>query len=574
MKKFLLIFVLVAVGNCGSLLENRGIVDIGRKSSPTEIEVPKTLISVDSTLNIVPNKTIYTDRLQSDLFTCENDFLGTATCPEVKSDCPTNEQYYDGFSTKHPIEKNYQSICPAGTIKSNDRCYVDENRDGIKDSYRRYALEVISHGVIHTGNWHPVVPVPPPNSQTNRPDYEAAKGTYNISVPKNSYSKVSIISETARRGCHHFIQANIDLNGVRKITKAVEYVNQCNGYWTFATAETFNSTDSLTISYNNLFVYRSMTTQVTSSSRRPVIKATTRICKIGKMRLIDGVTMCFEDCPSGYTSSENEFCKKDTECPIDAIKQSDGTCKMNYDWYSYHCEDNNNRYENPWVVINPGNDCGSTSCTNVPTPPTNNCARLDYICPSDPDALCGKTASAAPDCKAGFTWNLGRCERDEKYCGTSTYNSAKEVCEDTAIISKECVNPTDVYNEVNNRCESGNLVCPDGLYDSFLGKCTNLKKRSCENSGFTYVLLTDSCINPIAPTCEDSNYIYDTEKEICIAPIDICPANEEYDEISSRCRRSLCNIEGTTDNNSRCETINQCNGTLTSAGACIPSALQ
>ncbi|WP_294961509.1 hypothetical protein [Sulfurimonas sp.] len=75
-----------------------GIVDIGHKEESSEIEVPKERIISEPNMSTSENKLTYQKRIQSEKFDCETDFLGTETCTQQQTVCPSYGEYEDGYS--------------------------------------------------------------------------------------------------------------------------------------------------------------------------------------------------------------------------------------------------------------------------------------------------------------------------------------------------------------------------------------------------------------------------------------------------------------------------------------------
>jgi hypothetical protein len=54
----------------------------------------------------------------------------------------------------------------------------------------------------------------------------------------------------------------------------------------------------------------------------------------------------------------------------------------------------------------------------------------------------------------------------------------------------------------------------------------------------------------------------------------VCATGKTYNNATNKCEEKMCGELNTKDNNSRCETSNQCDGTLISNGKCIPNVVQ
>ena len=91
--------------------------------------------------------------------------------------------------------------------------------------------------------------------------------------------------------------------------------------------------------------------------------------------------------------------------------------KKKYDFYNYKCDDSTNVYGNKWSIIEQGGDCGEYSLRidtdgdgikdrcNSPTPPNNNCHRINYSCPIDSNKICSQKEVVA-DYNDFYKWSV------------------------------------------------------------------------------------------------------------------------------------------------------------------------
>lgn len=400
-------------------LLNNGIIDIGHFSTSTLVEVPKDEILTDPSTKIVPNKLTYNERLQSEKYECETDFLNTETCIVQQNICPSSTEYADGYSIVNHANKSLYKLCKIGHIKDGNKCYIDENKDGLKD-YSYYA---------RTG-----------------------------------------------------------------------------GY---------------------------------------------------KTEEISGKTYYYLD----------------PECPSNTDEQSDGSCTMKYNWYSYLCPTDINKYGAIWKAKDTGSDCGNLSCTNSITPPKDNCVRATYTCPLNPNQKCGKTLNTISSCESGYTWNNNRCERIESFCGSSVYNATLDICQDITHYSKLCSDSNQTYNPSTDLCETKQVACENGKFDKKVNSCVMDFIPVCEIQGYVYNSISDTCENPTLPICK-TQYNFESSTGDCKGEMTMCETGYIYNEEIDRCEKELCNILNTNDSGTRCETQALCDGVITQNGNCIPNTLR
>lgn len=234
-------------------------------------------------------------------------------------------------------------------------------------------------------------------------------------------------------------------------------------------------------------------------------------------------------CPTNYVDN-------------DGIISEVGTCRKDYSYYKYSCPNDRNTYDLPWLgpVVDSGNDCdglcGPSGCVcNSPTPPTNNCIRDTYTCPSNPEQLCNittedtdsidnifesfvykngaaetfsKTAEKAKECPGGHTWDKDKnlCVIDIEYTckGTGfTYNK------DTGLCLKDLT--CDGISMPDGSCLIEPIrECEDGFeFDESEGECTKLP--SCGND--RYDLASRYC--EATPLCSKPGFTFDYNIRKC-----------------------------------------------------------
>lgn len=511
-------------------LLNNGIVDIGHKKESSEIEVPKERIINEPSMQITENKLTYQKRIQSQKFDCETDFLGTETCTQQQTVCPSNSEYTDGYSVAHHVSKDFIKQCPLGTIVDGNRCYLDENRDGEKDYY----YYVKSGRYVWSGVYL--------NSSRNVNE----SGT--VTIPAKGYLEVRHYSPQACDNDNNHVVVKID--NVSKIDT-----------WCRRSKDT-----------GNVIVYRNDTD---SSVSVPYYyfdgHAGGGWDKSYFLEYIYGPNKIISK--DGFIEEEiggKIYLYSGTQCPNNTIEQSDGSCVMEYDWYSYLCPTDVNIYSGVWQPVDSGSDCGNITCTNSATPPSNNCVRLNYTCPLDPNQKCGKTLNTIGTCNDGYVWNSNRCERVESFCGSSFYNASLDICQDVTRYEKLCKNSNEVYNKATDKCETGTDACVDGIYDANLNKCVMDFVPECTTQGYTYNKVSDMCEDANSPICE-TQYNYDGVS--CKGEMTMCATGFSYNEVLNKCEKDVCDILNTSDSGTRCEAPSPCIGTV-SNGKCIPDTIQ
>lgn len=523
-----LIIALQSLFGASFYYQNNGIVDIGRKNILSEYEVPKEYVYSEPQLTPQNNVVVYANRLQSELMNCEIDYLGTETCPIGREVCPTKEEFVNGYGVKHTTTKSFVKMCTPGHILENGKCYLDKDYNGAKD----YVME--RYRTAWSGYY------------LNREN--SISESNNIEMPPYSYLQVRHYSNEACDDDSNNVIVKI--NGIEKINTWCSSSKDTGKKIVF----TNNTASKIIISY--YYYDRHSGGGWDKSNLQEWLVAL--------------------DMP-GYTketSGSLVYYYQTPTCPVNTTLQSDGSCKMQYNWYSYHCPADVNYYQNQWKVINPGLDCGNPTCTNSSTPPANNCVRVDYTCPINIDTKCGKTFSDIIDCGSGYIWNNSRCERIEKYCGDDFYNVALDQCQKITKYTKLCVNPLDIYDPIANICSSNINLCTQGVYSTVTKSCVTNFLANCNTPSYSYNSDTETCIDASKSLCSNIEYTYDPENSICRGSMTFCEPGYSLNETTLKCEKTKCGILGTTDNNSRCETTSLCPGFITSDGKCIPTTIQ
>jgi hypothetical protein len=510
--------------------QNQGIVDIGHKEESNELEVPKEMIISEPSMILTENKLTYQKRIQSERFDCETDFLGTETCSQQQSACPSNQEFTDGYSVAHHVVKNFLKQCEAGTILDGNRCYLDENNDGIKD----YFYYTKSGGHVWSGVFL--------NNENN------VKKEGNVVVPARGYLEVRHYSpEACDDDRNHVV---VKINNITKIDTWCGLSKDTEDVIVYRN----NTTSAVSVSY---FYYDSHSGGGYDKSYfEEFIYAPNRIM------IRDGF---IEEKIDGRI-----YLYSITHCPNGSVEQPNGSCAMEYDWYSYLCPSEVNIYNGAWQVVNSGSDCGNIICTNLSTPPTNNCIRLNYTCSLDPNQKCGKTLNTIGACSDGYVWNNNRCERIESFCGGSFYNAILDICQDVTRYEKLCKNDNEIYNKITNICETGVEACGDGVYDENIDECVMDFIPECRTQGYVYNYVSGVCEDTAKSICETQ---YNYEGSYCRGEMTMCRTGYSYNEELNRCEQDACDILNTSDSGNRCETPSQCIGVVHN-GKCIPNVVQ
>lgn len=538
------------------LLKNNGIVDIGRTQSTTKIEVPKREKITEPKMQTILNIVAYQGRNQSTRVDCETDFLGTTGCPIDDAVCPSFEEFANGSSIQHHIIKTFQKYCPTNTIKDGSKCFLDKNRDGKKDIYSGY-LSVENKNILTKTWWNNSVW----DDDTNTQVFVPSTGSKTITIGAKTYFYLKFI--TTGSGSKRINQGTAKINGKNVIDYSDQYKVKA-GTWEFATYSTFyKNAQALKIDYS-ISSYDPGT-----EVARPLITYTTKTCSRGE--LVKG-NSCLLHCPTGFIN-DGDFCSKKAVCPLHTKEQSTSSCIMEYNWYSYECPSATNIYEIPWKVINSGMDCGNPSCTNNKVPPSNNCARVNYSCPTNNLLKCNKTITKNIALPAGFILRNGRSERIIPYCGKNTYNAVLDICENITKYTKLCSNPNETYNPTTNKCETGLKACSHGIYDPTARLCVDNFLVSCPSSGFSYNYENGMCENLSKPKC-NKLYSFEPATNACRGSMKACDINYFYNKKTKECEKDTCFNFNTVNSNSRCETASLCDGTLTKIGTCIPARIQ
>lgn len=524
---YILILFSIFINADQKLMGTKGIIDIGNKEVSTEIEVPAQYIQSDPITKIIPNEIVYKEREQSELFDCEIDFLGTKTCPIATADCPSFEEFTLGYSEKHTTIKYFEKLCANNEIKIGDRCYSDLNKDGIIDRIKfDNKINPCPDGSVIDSN----------STQTG---IKNENRFFWLQRDKRKSSTATIVY-TGNKAVTPPSYPNINHPDV---------VNYARNQRTDGSLWGGNEHKYMRWFYGQ-YTNGKIPYHYGNSNGWTLLRA-------------DNVPTTF---------NFDTTCYSITKCPANTILQSDGRCQMKYDWYSYHCPIDTNDYTNSWITRNPGNDCGNPTCTNVSNPPSNNCVRVNYTCPLDPNQMCGKTVNNEINCGKGYIFKDYRCVREEPYCGEYTYNAAKDICEDIKISNKQCLNSNEIFDLGLNKCVSKTPVCLYGKWNSTLSMCETDYEALCEQEGYTFNKESGLCENKELPVCDDQ-YFYSSELLACVGEMTFCAPDEIYNEETSMCEKKVCGTNNTVEADGRCETTSLCDGILTENGTCIPNTV-
>lgn len=529
-KQILLLFLFLNIQLFADrgFLGKEGIVDIGTKEISKEIEVPAQYVQSDPITKIVPNEIVYKEREQSELFDCEIDFLGTKTCPIATTDCPSFEEFTLGYSQKHTTVKYPEKLCGSNEIKVGNKCYLDNDKNGLRDEFFYTEKTVHSYGNSIS------------RTTVNRYHNETLA----------PFSEVYFLVSSGNTCDPDLTYYQGFINGT-----SVFSGNTCSARNTGWRHSFTNNTGNIINAQIRTYSYHTWKGWDTYSIYY-------------KIRLLN------KPFPLGYKKETNGsiiYLYKEAVCPANTTLQADGKCKMQYDWYSYHCPTDTNIYTNPWIVRNPGKDCGNPTCTNSSTPPSNNCVRVNYTCPLDSNQMCGKTVNNNVDCGTGYIYKDYRCVREEPYCGEYTYNAAKDICENIQQNNKKCLNSNETYDLELNKCVSQNPVCLNGSkWNDTTGMCEDDFEVACKQEGYVFNKTSGLCENKSIPICPEQ-YRYDTTLSACVGEMTFCAPDEVLNEETKMCEKNVCGTHSTINSNGRCETSALCNGTLTASGTCIPS---
>ncbi len=522
-KYFLiLLYFTVSLFATSVFLQDNGIVDIGRTIPNTTEVVGKSVIYTSATAKTVLNNIIYRSRIQSPKYNCGTDVLGHQSCEFQETQCAGTVDYTSATSVKHNVTKYLLKVCPQGTIEINNMCYIGNN--GIRKDFKKFSKRYTGSGRVcadqpgwlysRQNGTHLQVGVYAGTHNCGGSGYWALS---NVSIPSNI--QVGIVHASYSAGC---------LGG-----GSLEVQTGTNARTNASCRARGAQHPYVSMSY-----YYSYTT-----------------------------------CPTGY-KSDGMYCYQAPHCPQYTAAQSNGVCKMEYNWYSYVCPSGTNIYNNEWKVINPGHNCGNPSCTNSPTPPVNDCERENHTCPLDPNTVCAQIQVKKTICPTGYIYHDNVCERKASYCGSSYYNSQLDVCQNITEYTKLCTDSKDVYDATTNTCVSSKQACPNGIYNRSLQLCTSNYQVMCATPGYVYDAASGYCINPSLKPCANSNYHFDAAKHECVGPME-CPNGMTYNPSINKCQQTICGAYGTVDKNGNCELpATDCPGTIISGNRCIPTRIQ
>jgi len=533
MKFILFIFIFMNIESfaANNLLKNKDIIDIGHNQESREVEVPKEKIIKEPNIKPVGNKIVYAKRIQSQKYDCETDFLGIETCQKNQNICSSTIEYSRGNSIAHHVEKTYPLLCQHGMIKDGVKCFIDKDGNGIKDTF--------------------VVKTLKPRVR------KAPSGLYYTSIVASSTPSGAHAACLAIYGSGWDIPADIDFTRSGGIPgrSCYEFFRQqnktlCSHNYQLATQGTCDEyCKGFQYGWHDVRQYRCVTYSAANIYNYTV------------------------KCPIGYMAGSGGTCYKYARCPNGTVKKDAYTCIEKYDWYNYYCPNDVNFYKQSWRIIDKGSDCGNKSCSNSATPPANNCVRANYTCRIDPNMKCGKTQNKNGFCKDGFIWNSNRCERIEKFCGSSFYNATLDICQKITKYSKLCIEKSEVYDKVKNKCVSSVKACVNGVYSKKYNKCMMDFVVDCKKSGYVYNPVSDFCENKAKPLCKIP-YNYDFSRKICVGKMSACSTGYTYNVKTKKCEKKLCEVLDTEDNGTKCVTQPVCDGKIIPSGACVPNILK
>ncbi len=516
------------------------IVDIGynHEKIPVATTIPKTLIDIPALSREIDKNILMKDRIV-DTKDCLTDDNGFETCPTNTETCQGNLVYNEGTATPHSGHTEVSAINRGFNISDATTACNDHFLSAM-------FVHVPSQNLIQVLylNASPSLALGAGCSSK----YTTAKFP-NVNIPAGGPITISINSSGA--GCSD--------NSVSKTLTGMPVA-----------ARELTGAELFSMAQSNGIVKNSGTKM--SNVDLTYYDYNVAYCNAGGAQYptvtIQSSTIVYE-CPnSNYTLVNTDRCKIDYTYYTYTCPSTAGENNANITWADVNAGGS-------WYgPVNAGGDCGAVGVADggicggatAATPPSTNCFRTSYSCPSDPTKDCAKISNngaVGTNIFSGYQYAAGDATQHTKTLNKDftcpnggTYDSTKKAC----FIGKEfvCVNSGYTYDRFIGQCVA-DAVCNDN-WNPATNKCESIPTIDCP-TGFTYNTITMNCdkkqdcavgtLNTTTNLCEstpncgtDPSWRYDSATMLCYKDLDT--ANKLYQEIKPSLQRTVSNTVNST----------------------------
>ncbi len=496
--------------------DTKQIVDIGFKNPSTvpETVFQKEMVMFPSMIREVDHIVDNMQRIHNPIEDCEIDELGHENCPTNSKTCDSYSEYSAGYSIKHSSVRTVKLTCPkptdvlnpiTGICKTTIAVNTDFTESFCTDHYTRLLIKRDysdpNYIVYILASMNPGGGV---DGRCGYQDFsEEEASAYGLTGDLRAYHK-------AKR-----LYVGSQVTGINSYT--INFSSSGEG------CETMSGSITGQISGPGYFGSTNLTICPAGSAQIPSVRI--------------------------YGTINYETTTQVT-CPSTFISDGTGNCRKEYSWYSYKCDTvNQNVYGQHWngPVLDTGEDClgqcGPFGCVcNSSTPPSKNCVRGMWTCPTNPNQLCSRTTESGESVDNifnGFIYDNGSSEKNvsvvikEKNCMEGgIYNATSDKCEHNVIYS--CMINTFSYAKDLDSCIKP-LSC-DGVYNQLTGICETEPTHTCEQ-GYTYNKNTLKCEKQ--PICDIGTYNMLTDKCEVKPDSTMCTAPYTFNTATNRCEKAI-----------------------------------